>query len=130
MPRKNVPPPLHELEAEVMDAMWELESATVRQVMDFCNARAEPPRAYTTYMTIMARLDKKGLLRRKREGKTDVYRTRFDREQYRELRAEADVDKLVDEFGDVALVQFARAMDRLDPARARALRRLARSDDS
>jgi predicted transcriptional regulator len=129
MPATDAPPPLHELEAEVMDAMWELASATVREVMDFCNAKAERPRAYTTYMTIMVRLDKKGLLRRKREGKTDVYRTRLDREQYRELRAQADVDKLVGEFGDVALVQFARAMDRLDPARARALRRLARGGD-
>jgi predicted transcriptional regulator len=126
MPRKTVPPPLHELEAEVMDAMWRLERATVREVMEACNASAERPRAYTTYMTIMARLDKKGLLRRKREGKTDVYWPRFDREQYRELRAAADVDKLLAEFGDAALVQFARAMDRVEPSRARALRRLAR----
>jgi predicted transcriptional regulator len=126
MPRKPVPPPLHELEAEVMDAMWKLERATVREVMDACNAGAERPRAYTTYMTIMARLDKKGLLRRRREGKTDVYWPRFAREEYRDLRAEADVDKLLTEFGDAALVQFARAMDRLEPGRARALRRLAR----
>jgi predicted transcriptional regulator len=126
MPRKTVPPPLHELEAEVMDVMWELERATVREVMEACNSAAERPRAYTTYMTIMARLDKKGLLRRKREGKTDVYWPRFDREQYRQLRAEADVDRLLAEFGDAALVQFARAIDRVEPSRARALRRLAR----
>src|SRR3954447_22373094 len=111
MPRNTPPPPLHELEAEVMDAMWRLERATVREVMEACNAGAERARAYTTYMTIMARLDKKGLLRREREGKTDVYWPRFDRDQYRELRAEADVDKVLAEFGDAALVQFARAMD-------------------
>ena len=108
-----------------MEVLWRIGEASVRSVMEALNTRAKQ-RAYTTYMTIMARLDKKGLLRRKREGKTDVYWPRFDREQYRELRAAADVDRLLAEFGDAALVQFARAMDRVEPSRARALRRLAR----
>ena len=117
---------LHELEAEVMDAVWQLERATVREVMEVCNARADRPRAYTTYMTIMTRLDTKGLLKRKRTGKTDTYWPRLDRETYRERRAEAEVEQLVEQYGDVALVHFARTMDGLDPARARTLRRHAR----
>jgi predicted transcriptional regulator len=121
MSRKRVPPPLHELEAEVMDVVWQLERATVREVMDACNARAIKPRAYTTYMTIMARLDTKGLLKRRRNGMTDTYWPRLTRLTYQELRAAAGVDELVAEFGDVALVQFARAMKRRDPAHARAL---------
>ena len=36
-------------------------------------------RAYTTYMTIMARLHKKGVLVRRREGKTDFYAPSQDR---------------------------------------------------
>jgi predicted transcriptional regulator len=126
MSRRKVPPALHELEAEVMDAMWRLERATVREVMEACNARADKPRAYTTYMTIMTRLDTKGLLQRKRDGKTDIYRPRLDRATYEERRAAAEVEQLVEQFGDVALMHFARTMDRLDPARARALRRHAR----
>src|SRR2546423_14366315 len=118
MPRKSVPPPLHELEAEVMNAMWELQSATVREVMDFCNANAERARAYTTYMTIMARLDKKGLLRRRREGKTDVYRTRLEREQYRERRAEADGGKPVGGVGGAPPGPLARPVGRGGPPRA------------
>jgi predicted transcriptional regulator len=110
MSRKSVPPPLHELEAEVMDVAWQLERATVREVMDACNARAAKPRAYTTYMTIMTRLDRKGLLKRRRKGITDTYWPRMSRVTYQELRAAAGVDELVAEFGDLALVQFARAM--------------------
>jgi histidinol dehydrogenase len=45
---------------------------------------------------------------------------------YEERRAAAEVEQLVEQFGDVALVHFARTMDQLDPARARALRRHAR----
>ena len=121
----SAPPALHELETEVMDEIWRLERATVREVMEAVNARSRKPRAYTTYMTIMARLDTKGLLERERQGKTDVYWPRLDRDTYLEQRAQAEVQQLVDDYGDHALVNFARAMQTLDPARVRALRRLA-----
>jgi predicted transcriptional regulator len=123
---KGIPPVLHELEAEVMEQMWNAERATVREVMEALNSRAKKPRAYTTYMTIMARLDVKGLLKRKRLGKSDTYWPRIDRATYHERRAEAEVEQLIADYGDVALVHFARAMQDLDPARARALRRHAR----
>ena len=109
-----------------MDAVWELERATVRDVMEAVNAHSPKPRAYTTYMTIMSRLDGKGLLERRREGRTDLYRPVYTRDEYAERRASAEVEALVDQFGDVALSHFAREMARLDPDRRRALQRLAR----
>jgi predicted transcriptional regulator len=120
------PPPLHELEAEVMDAVWERGEASVREVMEALNGRAEKERAYTTYMTIMARLDSKGLLDRRRQGKTDFYTPRYARDQYADLRARAAVDSIVDEFGDLALAHIARQLAGLDPRRRHALQRLAR----
>ena len=45
-----------------MGVVWEHGESSVRQVMETLNADAARPRAYTTYMTIMARLDGKGLL--------------------------------------------------------------------
>lgn len=121
------PPPLHELEAEVMEAVWSAGEVSVREVMETLNRRTRGrARAYTTFLTTMARLDAKGLLRRRREGKTDFYAPVFTREEYRVLRAGADVEALVSEYGDVALSHFARQMARLDPARVRELERLAR----
>jgi predicted transcriptional regulator len=120
-----VPPPLHELESEVMEALWRTGEASVRQVMQALN-RGGKERAYTTYMTIMARLHKKGLLTRRREGKTDFYAPAYERQQYLTLRARVEVDDLVANYGDVALSQFAQQMASLDPARRRALQRLAR----
>jgi predicted transcriptional regulator len=121
------PPALHELETEVMDVVWAGGGeTTVRQVMDELNAGSSPDRAYTTFMTVMARLDDKGLLKRRREGKTDIYRPVMSREDYLAVRAEAEVSALVDQFGDVALTHFARQMASLDPERRRALQRLAR----
>jgi predicted transcriptional regulator len=129
--RKNsdvavVPPPLHELESEVMEELWASGEAPVRAVMDALNQRAGKKRAYTTYMTIMARLHKKGVLVRRREGKTDFYAPTHDRERYMALRAQSEVEGLVAQYGDVALSNFAQQMAALDPARRRALQRLAR----
>ena len=111
-----------------MEELWGRERATVREVMDALNANAERPRAYTTYMTVMARLDGKGLLRRRRVGKTDVYRPALDRDAYRRRRARAEVDDLLGQYGDVALAQFMERVDALDPERAEELRRLARGE--
>jgi predicted transcriptional regulator len=124
----TTPPALHELESEVMNTMWRLERATVREVMEQLNESAPQPRAYTTYMTIMSRLDAKRLLQRERQGKTDVYWPAMDEAAYHQLRAEAEVAQMVSDYGDVALVHFARAMEGLDPERLKKLRRIARKD--
>jgi predicted transcriptional regulator len=120
----ETPPPLHELEAEVMGEVWTQGEASVREVMEVLDARTEKRRAYTTYMTIMSHLHRKGLLIRRREGKTDFYRPAYSREAYADLRAQAGVDSLV---GDVALGHFVRQMAQLDPERRRQLQRLART---
>ena len=109
-----------------MEAVWARGEASIREVMDDVNAQTEKPRAYTTYMTIMRKLDSKGLLTRRREGKTDIYRAVYSREEYADLRAQAGVDQLVEQYGDVALGHFARQMAELDPQRRRQLQRLAR----
>ena len=120
------PPPLHELEGEVMEEVWRRGEASVREIMMALNSAAPRERAYTTYMTIMARLDGKGVLERRREGKTDFYRPVYTREKYVDLRARAEVDSIVDQFGELALAHLARQIAQLDPQRRRALQRLAR----
>jgi predicted transcriptional regulator len=120
------PPRVHELEGEVMEYLWETGESPVRTVMEALNDQPGPDRAYTTYMTIMARLHRKGLLARRREGKTDYYVPKYTRERYMTLRARAEVDELVAQYGDVALSQFADRVAGLDPARREQLERLAR----
>src|SRR5438876_7270740 len=115
-PRKKMtpPPPRHELEAEVLEQVWRRRKATVREVLEALN-RGRRQRAYTTIMTIMGRLHQKGLLARERSGKTDVYSPVMSRDAYLQARARAEVKALVEEFGDLALTQFAAQMDKLDP---------------
>jgi predicted transcriptional regulator len=120
------PPPVQGLEADALAVVQERGEASVREVMEELERRAESPRAYTTYMTTLSRLHKKGLLRRRREGKTDHYEAVHTPAEYADLRAQAEVEQLVDSFGDVALGHFARQIAELDPERRKALERLAR----
>jgi len=124
----SAPPPLHELETEIMEELWRLGESPVRTVLAALNASAGRERAYTTVLTTMARLHRKGLLDRRREGKTDLYAPVVSRDAYVEARARADVEALIDRYGDAALVHLAREMDRLQPGRRAQLRRLARGE--
>jgi predicted transcriptional regulator len=109
-----------------MDELWAAGEGTVHQVRDALNARAPKERAYTTVMTVMARLHTKGLLQRERRGRSDVYVPRLDREQYLDARARSQVSALVEEFGDFALAHFAAQMAGLDAKRRKKLQRIAR----
>jgi predicted transcriptional regulator len=124
----SVPPALHELEAEIMDEVWRRDESSVRDVLDALNARSDTQRAYTTVMTVMHRLDHKGLLRRERRGRTDVFVATLSRERYVRERAGEEVGAIVDAYGDHALAHFARQMSKLDPKRREQIRRLARGD--
>lgn len=121
----EAPPRLHELEAEVMHELWHIDEAPVRPVMEALNARTGRERKYTTVMTVMARLYRKGLLTRRRNGKTDIYAAALTQQQYQQARAREEVGALVQEYGDVALAHFAREVNALDSERREQLRRLA-----
>ncbi len=122
----SIPPALHELESKVMDHLWTLGEGSVREVMEAVNADASRELAYTTIMTTLQRLDRKQVVERRREGKTDIYSPRWSREAHRDARARAEVAALVDQYGNEALVHFTRQVVQLDPKTRAKLRRLAR----
>jgi predicted transcriptional regulator len=122
----SVPPGLGELEAEIMEQVWRHGEATVRSVLEALNATAAKARAYTTVMTVMGNLDRKALLTRRREGRTDVYTPVLSRREYHDARARAEAGALVGRYGEAAYLAFAREMDRLDPKQRQQLRRMVR----
>ncbi len=69
---KRGPGPLTEFELEIMHVVWELGDATVKQVHEVLSARR--PVAYTTVMTMLGLLAKKGHLKREESGRAFVYR--------------------------------------------------------
>jgi predicted transcriptional regulator len=70
-----------ELEAVVMDRVWSREGKTaVRQVFEDLKAQREI--AYTTVMSTMDNLHRKGWLTRERSGKAFLYWPTLTREEY------------------------------------------------
>lgn len=109
-----------------MEVVWRQGEANVREVLEALNGQGAKQRAYTTVMTIMRRLDAKGLLHRRRRGRADIYEPCLSHEEYLNARAEAEVDAVVGQYGEAAFVHFARQMAALDPERRQKLTRLAR----
>lgn len=96
--------PLGELEQVVMDAVWGYAPSTVREVAD--RMRADADRAYTTVMTTLDRLHKKGLLDRQKDGLAWRYEAALDRAAHERRVADALAADLVShgETGLAALV--------------------------
>jgi predicted transcriptional regulator len=96
---------LGELEAVVMDIVWRrLDPVSVRDVIDALEADRDP--AYTTVMTVMDNLYRKGWLVRKRQGRAYYYAATRSR-----MEAATDaVRDLLAYTGDpaAALLHFAR----------------------
>lgn len=69
------------LEAEIMERVWATEEPVpVRAVVDHLNLRRSSPLAYTTVMSTMSRLHRKGWLKRMRYGKQFRYEASASRD--------------------------------------------------
>ena len=82
------------LELDCMNTLWPIGEGTVREIRDRLAARL--PRAYTTIMTIMDRLARKGVVERAKSGRAYVYRPRLSAE---DARAQALEQVLENFFG-------------------------------
>jgi predicted transcriptional regulator len=71
------------LEIDVMEMMWKFGASNVRDVV----GRLERKLAYTTIMTTLDRLYKKGLLDRELTDRAFVYRAKLSREEWDRRRA-------------------------------------------
>ncbi|NQV34062.1 MAG: BlaI/MecI/CopY family transcriptional regulator [Phycisphaeraceae bacterium] len=70
---------LGELQAAILKAVWALERATVHEVKDQLSGTKEL--AYTTILTALQRLEKAGLVKHQRQGKSHVYQATNSREE-------------------------------------------------
>lgn len=93
------------LEAEIMEILWKRGASSVREVLQELGQRRKI--AYTTVMTVMARLFEKGVLRRalSEEG-AYVYTPRQKREDLLAAASKKMIADLIHTFGDVAVAQF------------------------
>ncbi len=97
------------LEQDVMDAVWTLGDATVRDVHDVLKAGRKI--AYTTVMTTMTRLAAKGLLDRDTEGLAHRYRANVSRDTYARSTVSNVLSWLLDRYPEPAASYLAEVVD-------------------
>lgn len=98
-----------------MDAVWEAGPSTARQVAE---RLADRGLAYTTVLTVLGRLEGKGLLERARDGRAHTYTAVASREDHIAVLMQSALEQAQDR--EAALQHFARTVS---PAEAEALRK-------
>ncbi|MFP5245977.1 MAG: BlaI/MecI/CopY family transcriptional regulator [Thermoanaerobaculia bacterium] len=97
---------LTKFELEIMDVLWRLEEASVREVCDALSEKKRP--AYTTVQTIVQRLEQKGAVRRTRKiGHALMFEPAVTkRSAYRRV-----LDELLELFGGSAQPVVAQLLE-------------------
>jgi predicted transcriptional regulator len=96
---REVPPPLELL---CLNALWSLKEGNVKDVRQLVARKR--PLAYTTIMTVLDRLVRKGLLARRKVGRAFVYMPQTARDAMRRTA----VRELLDGFFDGSEQELAR----------------------
>lgn len=111
---------LGDLEADIMDVVWERptgQGTTVRDVFEVLYDRRRI--AYTTVMTTMARLAKKNLLRAEKVDQAYIYFPRFTRDEFVSRFVGRILENLLVGFAGATLEGIERLSDPEATARAR-----------
>ena len=105
-----------------MRELWQAGDRTmsVREVSRRLRARL----AYTTVMTTLDRLYKKGLLAREKDGLAFRYRARLDRDEYHRRVVKQAVSDLLSRSAEPVLAGFLDAAESIDAQHLERLERL------
>jgi predicted transcriptional regulator len=91
-----------------MKDLWNRGDPTVGEVLDRLNGRATRKLAYNTVMSVMARLERKGILERERVGRVYLYRPTATREQFLASEASRAARQVLDEYGELGVASFVQ----------------------
>jgi len=95
-----------------MEVVWKQEKATVREAWE--NLGRRKPIAYTTVMTVMDNLFRKGYLKRQKCGKAYCYTPAQPRQKFLQKNVARLVKQLLAEHGELATVQFVKQSESID----------------
>ncbi|HLG17947.1 MAG TPA: BlaI/MecI/CopY family transcriptional regulator [Blastocatellia bacterium] len=95
---------LGELEAQVMDIVWQQPDQTVVDVET--RLRRKRDIAHTTVLTTLDRMHRKGYLLREKKGKAFVYSARLTRDEFERQLAQEVLGALLGGLGEPVLSTF------------------------
>jgi len=90
---KNKPHRLGDLQLRIMKVLWERREATVAEVLDALDD-ADASLAYTTIATMLRKMETRGLVAHRAEGRSFIYRARVAAEDVSRSMSNHLVDRL------------------------------------
>jgi len=100
------------LEAKIMDILWndvEMTIKDVQQVLD-----KEKMTNFNTVMTVMNRLVDKGILQKRAEGRSSLFKPVQSRVEFLSEQSKEMTTELMDEFGNVVVSHMLDALEDVD----------------
>lgn len=111
---------LGQLEKEVMEVVWvSNEPITVRIVFETISKKRKI--AYTTVMTIMGRLAKKGFLKSTTSEKAYTYQATYSKDKFLTRISRQIIKNLEASFGDAAIANFTKEIEKIPVEKRRKL---------
>jgi predicted transcriptional regulator len=107
-----------------MDAVWASGGATVPELVEAVTATR--PVAYTTVLTLVQRLHARGLLLREPAGRGFRYRATRSRDELLADWSDELIDRLLGDFGEIAVARLDERLRALPPDQAERLRAAAK----
>lgn len=115
------------LEAEILNIIWELTSATVKDVHERILADPNRELAYTSVATVLRRLTEKGWLKCDKKGRTFYWQPMVSRQQAQVIEAHEKLHRFL-AVGNLDVV--AAFADSLDSASVEQLEAIAQRIDA
>ena len=110
---RDVPPPLELL---CLKALWTLQEGNVKEVQRIVGETR--PLAYTTIMTVLERLLRKGKLTRRKVGRAFLYTPQAGREEMRKAAVKELLESFFDGSEDELLKFLGRTVEKSSAAAA------------
>lgn len=120
--RRGIRQVLGDLEADIMECLWDESPASVRDVHESLSLKRDI--AYTTVMTVMSRLAEKGILKRRQDGRAYLYSPVQSRDEFCAQAVGTVMKGLLGGFGEPVLSQFVDTVSAADASNLDQLLRL------
>lgn len=101
------------LEAKIMQALWSHSELSIRDVQR--KLGQERDFNFNTVMTVMNRLLDKGVLTKRMEGRTSLFRPVHSQEDFMDIQSKEITHELMEDFGPLVVNHMIDALDEADP---------------
>lgn len=100
------------LEAKIMDILWLHAELSIKDVQK--KLEQDKDLNFNTVMTVMNRLLDKGVLTKRIDGRTSLYRPIHSREEFLDIQSREITHELMEDFGPLVVHHMMDALDEAD----------------